>query len=655
MGLEFADCNRIWYCRVRAAARLISSVVQVWNPMLDEPLFDLLNDSSMVSGLHYVAGSQRVLAVDCDGVVRVFDVVNFNCVQTVRLDRVMPGGVAGMAYVRRLDRAVVAALGFASRKVHRLVCLDYSHPAQPELAEEGPVVCALYSRTHSSITTASARTIRVWDAVAGLCSKVFPEVTPANITAVCFDGPQRKFFVGDEAGGLGAYNYLNCAPMRRFDSPPARVAALAYCPLSRCVLAASWGGRVRVYRDEAGEEEVRVLRGFDGHVNDVTCLAFSAALGLVASACAGGCVRVWDLDDAKLVGSCTAHTAEVTLASFLDEYRLLLTGDRFGNMVLWTVPPWRERLRPVVRFDYTVRAVPRHASPPAGASISVEEARDNPTCCAFDPRSRAVFVGGSAGCIAAYGLGPVVEGLVAWQGVDSSGLRPGRYIPKHRLRQARRAGPREGKTTQVGDSPATVDVEAALFAGAGEMVFDVGALLEFGLDPMTGLRISPRLPPSAVRRLQAWQAHADSVSVIHLVAGDDDGDEAGAGDEGRARSLFLTDLAGAGSGLSTGRVSAALLTASHDQRVRLWGLDGEDLGQLRQGDTQVAERWRFPITRDMVDRARTRDSARNARALAPSAPRSPMASSGAAAEGLGISSGRRSPLARRRSDRHIED
>ena len=145
----------------------------------------------------------------------------------------------------------------------------------------------------------------------GWVRQVFPDVTAAPITAVCFDGPQRKFIVGDEAGGLTAYNYLNCAPMRRFDSPGRRVSGLAYCPLARCVLAASWGGLVRVYRDAAGDDEVRVLRQFDGHAHDVTCLAFSVALGLVASACAGGGVRVWDLDEAKLVGSCTAHAAEV--------------------------------------------------------------------------------------------------------------------------------------------------------------------------------------------------------------------------------------------------------------------------------------------------------------------------------------------------------
>jgi hypothetical protein len=199
---------------------------QVWNPMLEDPLFDLLGDPALVVGLHYVHGSHRVVAIDADGAARVFDVRNFSCVQMVRLDRVVPGGASCATYVRRLDRAVVAAVGPAARKVHRLLCLDYSHPARPELAEEGPVVCALYAQVHSSITTASLRTVRVWDAVAGLCSKVFPDVTAAAITAMCFDGPQRKLIIADEGGALIAYSYLSCAPLRRFDAPTERVLAL---------------------------------------------------------------------------------------------------------------------------------------------------------------------------------------------------------------------------------------------------------------------------------------------------------------------------------------------------------------------------------------------------------------------------------------------
>ena len=67
-----------------------------------------------------------MVAVDCDGAARVFDVRNFSCVQTVRLDRVVPGGASCATYVRRLDRAVVAAVGPAARKAPTWVLPDWA-------------------------------------------------------------------------------------------------------------------------------------------------------------------------------------------------------------------------------------------------------------------------------------------------------------------------------------------------------------------------------------------------------------------------------------------------------------------------------------------------------------------------------------------------
>ena len=91
-----------------------------------------------------------------------------------------------------------------------------------------------------------------------------------------------------------------------------QVCSLSYCPLARCVLAAAWGGRMCIYRDAGADDPVRVLRRMDGHTQDITCLAFSVTLGLVATACSAGGVRVWDLDDAKLVG--VAHTVCASLS-----------------------------------------------------------------------------------------------------------------------------------------------------------------------------------------------------------------------------------------------------------------------------------------------------------------------------------------------------
>ena len=44
-----------------------------------------------------------------------------------------------------------------------------------------------------------------------------------------------------------------------------------------------------------------------------------------------------------------------------------------------------------------------------------------------------------------------------------------------------------------------------------------------------------------------------------------------------------------------------LLSASVDQRVCLWSLQGNALGQLRQGDRATAQSWDFPWTAELVE------------------------------------------------------
>ena len=303
------------------------------------------------------------------------------------------------------------------------------------------------------------------------------------------------------------------------------------------------------------------------------------------------------------VGTCQAHTAEVTVAAFLEGLLLLLTGDRFGNLILWTVPPWRERLKPVCCFDY--RVLPPDAGDATSAHIA-EDILDSPTCCAVDARARAIFVAGAAGCIVSYSLGSMLEGQVAWQGVDSSGLQSGSHVPRHRLRQARRAGPREGRT-QIPEVQAPAGLEpgvTGLIRGVSNLALDIGAQLEFGIDPLTGARIVPHLKPAAIRRLRSWRAHTDSISTMELILGDENGPDETLPEINAARDRMPRPQS-----MQAPRRPAALLTASHDQRVMLWGLDGEDLGQLRQGDTGSAARWHFPVTSEMVDRARARESA----------------------------------------------
>jgi hypothetical protein len=67
--------------------------------------------------------------------------------------------------------------------------------------------------------------------------------------------------------------------------------------------------------------------------------------------------------------------------------RLLLTGDFLGNMVLWTVSPFKEKHKPVCRWDYLVQDDFDHT----------KWKRSTPTTVAFHPAAHTLFIGGTSG------------------------------------------------------------------------------------------------------------------------------------------------------------------------------------------------------------------------------------------------------------------
>lgn len=143
---------------------------KVWNPMIEEPLFTMTGHTNIIAGVQVVVGSNRVITSDCDGVVKVWDTRNFTCVQTIKIEGLHAGSVSDLTYVYRMDRVIVAAVGQMSRRVHRLYSLDYEHPMQPEVADEEPVACGLYSHINHTVSfgNRSRSTRRGSEAIGGV-------------------------------------------------------------------------------------------------------------------------------------------------------------------------------------------------------------------------------------------------------------------------------------------------------------------------------------------------------------------------------------------------------------------------------------------------------------------------------------------------------
>jgi hypothetical protein len=90
----------------------------------------------------------------------------------------------------------------------------------------------------------------------------------------------------------------------------------------------------------------------------------------------------------------------------------------------------------------------------------------------------------------------------------------------------------------------------------------------------------------------------------------------GDGGDGGASTTFMTEAPERKkAGTKPGDRVSALLSASTDQRVCLWDLQGNALGQLRQGDREKAQRWEFPFSVEMMASARADSLDRIARQL----------------------------------------
>jgi len=625
---------------------------KIWNPMITEALFTLKGHNSTIAGVKVILGSNRVVTADYDGVVKVWDIRNFMCTQTIEIEKAEPGSVTCITYVSRLDRIVVACVGLSARRVHKMFCLDYEHPSAPDVADDGPLVTALVSMKMNTITTAAMRTVRFWDARTGLLKKTFLDIASSNITAICYDNREQRLFVGEENGNVGVYNCLTGALLKKLDPHEADVCALSYCPFSKCIVSASWGGRVRIHHDIV-PDATQILRQIDGHASAVTCMAYSVKLSTIATACSAGNVRLWDFNDMKLAATLHAHTTEVTLVYWIEEYRVLLTGDFLGNLIMWTVSPWKEKYKPVVRWEYIVKineGKPRalSAAPSVGShhsrrgkaapsplsvapqDFSPEAKRDTPTCCAFHPETHTIFIGGTVGEIVAYDLKAVKGALIEWMGVDATGKKQGTKVPPLAPRMFVR-NPRRGRTQHPepkgSDDARMID---SMIKSSGDINFDIGQSLEWSKDLSTDTLLTPRLDsvPDAVRRLFAWTAHQDSIKSIQLVevmpnsyprahymfvgqtrltclglcecvqkpntAND-------AADDGASEtSTFMTEAPERRTS-SAYVVNGVLLSASVDQRVCLWSLQGRALGQLRQGDRETAQSWEFPWKAEVVE------------------------------------------------------
>lgn len=85
------------------------------------------------------------------------------------------------------------------------------------------------------------------------------------------------------------------------------------------------------------EESVKLRTLGGGHKTDITAMAFSEHLSLIATGSSDGTIAIWDYEMSRLEGLCVGHTKDITCLAFLGTLPALVSASLDTYLSIWPV------------------------------------------------------------------------------------------------------------------------------------------------------------------------------------------------------------------------------------------------------------------------------------------------------------------------------
>jgi WD40 repeat protein len=318
----------------------------IWSPFVKNLVYRLKGHHASLVGVETVDGAPEIITADITGVFKLWDIRNYQCVQTFiqTSNTDMSGAKLSTFFHTKLpprsvfqkedDSRIYCAskniFSFDQTRVVHGATTDFTNTHWVAWNDESLVFC-----------TASERNIIIWDALTGSKTVTSSNISGDEISACCFDDRKRKILIGDVHGNIGVYNHLNGTKMKtvqNYDNPYT-VVALEYVDETRRFICGFSNGIIRIY-DENSMDDCACMRTFDSfnaHPELLT-LSFNPADKTVATAGASSCIaRLWDYSAGKCefdLQACDSSESIVSLTYFLP-YPIIATSDSRGNVILW--------------------------------------------------------------------------------------------------------------------------------------------------------------------------------------------------------------------------------------------------------------------------------------------------------------------------------
>ncbi|KAM9120871.1 EF-hand calcium-binding domain-containing protein 8 isoform 2-T2 [Pangshura tecta] len=292
----------------------LDPLVRIWNPFVTNNPITLMK-GHVTAVTHIIVNGKRntILSISKDKNIRVWDLLDHFCLQSI------PGRSISLGNCPIVD-ACYSALN------NMLICTTFSigiFYGEAEFMEtinsdvmshDQPLCTALYNRNFKQVVSGCHRgMVRVWDIMTGQKMMQFmtSEGKHTEITAMAFDGPERRLITALKDGTIKFWNFNNGACLLEIPHlDKTEISGILYINLK--VYVTGWSKRVTWYLDVKEDEVIEYKHWKSYHSEDILSIAKYNSQLLATASCDGDVV-IWSTESGQALCRFNASQSPLTL------------------------------------------------------------------------------------------------------------------------------------------------------------------------------------------------------------------------------------------------------------------------------------------------------------------------------------------------------
>ncbi|XP_011445499.1 cilia- and flagella-associated protein 337 isoform X2 [Magallana gigas] len=282
-------------------------IVRLWNPYVsDKPTAMLRGHNAPIFYLFIANDENRVFSLSTDKCIKVWDILDHNCLLTVRpKGHKIRGDLQACHYSSAAKSIAIATDQMAILNLK----LKPTKHADITITHKEPVTCVRFNPSFKQVITCSeSSVIKLWDLETGTPIFEYGDAHgDSAITCMTFDNTGRRLITGGRDGILKIWNYNNghCLKVLKKEDDNDEICDITYVEMNRnrYVVSVGWDKRINIYSDSVTDVNIHHVQHPNpnwsddlkhGHNEDILSVA-QCPPNLLATSGYDGEVIVWNM------------------------------------------------------------------------------------------------------------------------------------------------------------------------------------------------------------------------------------------------------------------------------------------------------------------------------------------------------------------------